>query len=93
MEVETARVIVVSGATGRAIGLASPGALSNVAVGLVTLVLRPFKAGDFIEAGGTASMIKEVGLLGTEFATTDNVLISSIVGGAISNYSHHEPPD
>jgi small conductance mechanosensitive channel len=91
--VETTSVIAVLGAAGLAIGLALQGTLSNVAAGVMILVLRPFKVGDYVEAGGTAGTIKEVGLFGTELATPDNVFISvpnsSIVGGAISNYSHH----
>jgi small conductance mechanosensitive channel len=91
--VETTSVIAVLGAAGLAIGLALQGTLSNVAAGVMILVLRPFKVGDYVEAGGTAGTVKEVGLFGTELATPDNVFISvpnsSIVGGAISNFSRH----
>lgn len=91
--VETTSVIAVLGAAGLAIGLALQGTLSNVAAGVMILALRPFKIGDYVEAGGKAGTIKEVGLFGTEFATPDNVFISvpnsAIVSGAISNYSHH----
>ena len=91
--VETTSVIAVLGAAGLAIGLALQGTLSNVAAGVMILVLRPFKVGDYVEAGGQAGTIKEVGLFGTELATPDNVFISvpngAIIGGAISNFSHH----
>jgi small conductance mechanosensitive channel len=91
--VETTSVIAVLGAAGLAIGLALQGTLSNVAAGMMILALRPFKIGDYIEAGGKAGTVKEVGLFGTELATPDNVFInvpnSAIVGGAISNYSRH----
>lgn len=92
--VETTSVIAVLGAAGLAIGLALQGTLSNVAAGVMILMLRPFKIGDYIEAGGMAGTVKEVGLFGTELATPDNVFISvpnsSILSGAISNYSHHD---
>ena len=91
--VETTSVIAVLGAAGLAIGLALQGTLSNVAAGVMILVLRPFKIGDYIEAGGKAGTVKEVGLFGSELATPDNVFISvpnsAIIGGAIANFSHH----
>jgi len=91
--VQTTSVIAVLGAAGLAIGLALQGTLSNVAAGVMILVLRPFKIGDYIEAGGKAGTVKEVGLFGTELATPDNVFISvpnsAIIGGAIANFSHH----
>lgn len=91
--VETTSVIAVLGAAGLAIGLALQGTLSNVAAGVMILVLRPFKVGDYVEAGGRAGTIKEVGLFGTELATPDNVFISvpnsAIIGGAITNFSRH----
>jgi small conductance mechanosensitive channel len=91
--VETTSVIAVLGAAGLAIGLALQGTLSNVAAGVMILVLRPFKVGDFVEAGGEAGTIKEVGLFATELATGDNVFISvpnrAIIGGAITNFSRH----
>jgi small conductance mechanosensitive channel len=91
--VETTSVIAILGAAGLAIGLALQGTLSNVAAGVMILILRPFRVGDYVEAGGTAGTVKEVGLFGTELATPDNVFISvpnsAVVGGAISNYSHH----
>lgn len=92
--IETTSVIAVLGAAGLAIGLALQGTLSNVAAGVMILMLRPFKVGDFVEAGGKAGTIKEVGLFGTELATPDNVFISvpnsAIISGAISNYNRHD---
>jgi small conductance mechanosensitive channel len=91
--VQTASIIAVVGAAGLAIGLALQGALSNVAAGILILILRPFKVGDYVEAGGTAGTVKEIGLFGTELATPDNVFIAvpnaQITGGAVSNYSQH----
>jgi small conductance mechanosensitive channel len=91
--VETTSVIAVLGAAGLAIGLALQGTLSNVAAGVMILVLRPFKVGDYVEAGGRAGTIKDVGLFSTELATPDNIFISvpntAIIGGAITNFSRH----
>jgi small conductance mechanosensitive channel len=91
--VQTTSIIAVLGAAGIAIGLALQGTLSNVAAGVMILVLRPFKVGDFIEAGGKAGTVREVGLFATEFATGDNIYISvpnsQIVAGPITNFSRH----
>ncbi|MEQ8586820.1 MAG: mechanosensitive ion channel [Thalassobaculaceae bacterium] len=91
--VQTASIIAVLGAAGLAIGLALQGTLSNVAAGVMLLFLRPFKVGDFVEAGGASGTVKEVGLFNTELATADNVYIvvpnSSIFSRDISNYSRH----
>lgn len=91
--VETTSIIAVLGAAGLAVGLALQGTLSNVAAGVMILILRPFKTGDYVDAGGVSGTVQEVGLFTTELATPDNVFIavpnSSIVSGAISNYSHH----
>ncbi|MCR9070903.1 MAG: mechanosensitive ion channel [Alphaproteobacteria bacterium] len=91
--VQTASIIAVLGAAGLAVGLALQGTLSNVAAGVMLLFLRPFKVGDFVEAGGASGTVKEVGLFNTELATGDNVYIvvpnSAIFSGDISNYSRH----
>ena len=89
--VQTASLIAVFGAAGLAIGLALQGTLSNVAAGVMLLIFRPFKAGDFVEAGGQAGTIKGINLFVTEFATPDNVQIlvpnAQIWGSAVKNYS------
>ena len=89
--VQTASLLTVIGAAGLAIGLALQGTLSNVAAGVMLLIFRPFKTGDFIEAAGHAGTIKELNLFFTVMATGDNVRIvipnSQIWGGAVSNYS------
>ncbi len=64
--VETTSMIAVLGAAGLAIGLALQGTLSNVASGVMLVVLRPFKAGDFIDAGGLAGTVVEIGLFTSE---------------------------
>ena len=89
--VEATSLVAVFGAAGLAIGLALQGTLSNVAAGVMLLMFRPFKIGDFIDAGGQSGTVKEVGLFTTEMATPDNVKIivpnGAIWGQAIKNFS------
>ena len=89
--VQTASLIAVLGAAGLAIGLAMQGTLSNVAAGVMLLIFRPFNVGHYIEAGGQAGTVQELGLFITELDTPDNVRISvpnaDIWGAAIKNYS------
>jgi small conductance mechanosensitive channel len=91
--VQTASLLAVFGAAGLAVGLALQGTLSNVAAGVMLLVFRPFKVGDYVDVGGTAGSVASIGLFATELNTPDNIYIvvpnSSIYGGTIKNYSHH----
>lgn len=91
--IETTSFVAILGAAGLAVGLALQGALSNVAAGVMLLIFRPFKIGNYVEAAGTAGTIAEVGLFTTELDTPDNVRItmpnSQIWGQSITNYSHH----
>ena len=91
--VQTTSLIAVLGAASLAIGLALQGTLSNVAAGAMLLLFRPFKVGDYIDAGGISGTVKQISLFITEFATPDNVQIlvpnSKIWGAAIMNYSFH----
>lgn len=91
--VETTSFIAVLGAAGLAVGLALQGTLSNVAAGVMLLLFRPFKTGDYIEGGGLAGTVKSISLFVTELATPDNVQIivpnSQLWGSAIKNYSFH----
>ena len=91
--IETTSVIAVIGAASLAIGLALQGTLSNVAAGVMLLVFRPFKVGDYVEAGGTAGTVKDIRLFFSELATPDNVQIlvpnSQVWGTVVKNYSHH----
>ena len=93
--VQTASLIAILGAAGLAIGLALQGTLSNVASGVMLLILRPFSVGDFITAGGSVSgTVKSLGLFGTEMATVDNVYIfvpnSQIWNTDIQNFSRNK---
>lgn len=91
--VPMASFIAVMGAAGLAIGLALQGTLSNVASGVMLLILRPFNVGDYITFGSTGGTVKSLSLFGTELAAADNVYIyapnSSIWGTEIVNYSRN----
>ncbi|MEM6688344.1 MAG: mechanosensitive ion channel domain-containing protein [Planctomycetota bacterium] len=81
-------------AMGFAVGLAFQGTLSNFAAGVLMMVFRPFKVGDFINAGGVAGVVNEIDLFTTKIDTPDNRRIivpnSSISGGTIENVSFHD---
>jgi small conductance mechanosensitive channel len=91
--VETTSLVAVLGAASLAIGLALQGTLSNVAAGVMLLLFRPFKVGDYVEIGGTAGTVKSVTLFLTELATPDNVEImvpnGQVWGAIIKNYNHN----
>jgi small conductance mechanosensitive channel len=82
------------GAMGLAVGLALQGTFSNVGAGVMLLLFRPFKIGDYVDAGGTAGTVQEIGLFSTTMNTPDHVRIvtpnSSIFGQTIRNYSANE---
>ncbi len=88
-----ASLLAVLGAAGLAIGLALQGTLSNVASGVMLLILRPFNVGDYIEFSGFGGTVKHLGLFGTELAMADNVYIfapnSKIWGSEIKNFSRN----
>jgi len=92
--IATTSFTVVLGAAGLAIGLALQGSLSNFAAGFLLIIFRPFKQGDFVEAGGTAGVVEEIQVFTTIMKTPDNkkVIIpnSSIIGGNITNFSAHD---
>jgi small conductance mechanosensitive channel len=71
--VETASFVALFGAVAFAIGFALQGALANFAAGLIILILRPYKVGDFITAGGTAGTVQEIQLFSTSLTTPDNL--------------------
>ncbi|WOF72874.1 mechanosensitive ion channel [Parvibaculaceae bacterium PLY_AMNH_Bact1] len=91
--VETTSLIAVLGAASLAIGLALQGTLSNVAAGVMLLVFRPFRVGQFVELNGMSGTVKDLTLFTTELATGDNVQIilpnSSVWGSPLKNYSAH----
>ena len=91
--VQTASILAVLGTIGLGVGLALQGTLSNIAGGIVLLFLRPFGVGDYVEAGGNAGTVQEIGLFNTELMTVDGIFLtvpnSDIAAGAITNYSRH----
>ncbi|MFI5305782.1 MAG: mechanosensitive ion channel family protein [Polyangiales bacterium] len=91
--IETTSFAAVIGAAGLAIGLAFQGTLSNFAAGVMLLVFRPFKLGDFVTAGGQTGTIAEIGLFVTAFDTVDHRRIfipNSVIGsGVIENVTHN----
>ncbi len=89
--IQTASFVAVIGAAGLAIGLALQGSLSNFAAGVMLLIFRPFKAGDFVEAAGVAGIVEEIGIFNTLMRTGDNKALvipnGQITDGVITNYS------
>ena len=89
--VQTASLIALLGAAGLAVGLALQGTLSNVAAGVMLLIFRPFKVGNYVEAAGHSGSVRELNLFFTLMTTPNNILISvpnsQIWGGSIRNYS------
>jgi len=89
--VQTTSFIAVIGAAGLAVGFALQGSLANFAAGVMLIIFRPFKAGDYVEAGGVAGSVEEIQVFATRFKTPDNRAIvvpnASITAGTITNYS------
>jgi len=92
--IETTSFVAILGAAGFAIGFALQGSLSNFAAGVLILILRPFKIGDFVEAGGVSGSVQDIQLFTTILATPDNVKVmvpnAQIYGGVIRNYNGYE---
>ncbi len=92
--IQTASLLAVLGAAGLAIGLALQGTLSNVASGVMMLILRPFNVGDYIEAGGVKGTVKSLSLFATELATVDNLYVfapnSQIWNSQIVNFNRNK---
>lgn len=89
--IETTSFLAVIGAAGLAIGLALQGSLSNFAGGVLILILKPFKVGDYIEAQGEAGTVNTIQVFHTILKTPDNKTIilpnGSVANGNITNYS------
>lgn len=90
LNVKTASFIAILGAAGLAVGLALQGSLSNFASGVLMIIFKPFKIGDFVEAGGTMGSVAEIGIFTTVLNTPDNKKIivpnASVTGGNITNF-------
>ncbi len=89
--VHTTSLVAILGAAGLAVGLALQGTLSNFAAGVMLLVFRPFKVGDYVEIGGTSGSVVSVAIFSTIMKTPDNVMItvpnSQVWGNEIKNYN------
>lgn len=89
--VKTTSIVAAIGAAGLAIGLAMQGALSNVAAGVMLILFRPFKLGDFIEVDGEMGTVKDINLNNTVIASLSNLKViipnSEVWGNTITNYS------
>lgn len=89
--VQTTSLLAVIGAAGLAIGLALQGTLANVASGVMLLVLRPFRVGQYVAAGGQNGTVREIGLFTTVLVTRDLVFVSvpnsAIFSGVITNFT------
>ena len=92
--VQTTSLIAIMGAAGLAIGLAMQGSLANFAAGVLIVMFRPYRVGDFVEAAGIAGSVLQVGILTTVLKTGDNKQIivpnAQIMGSIITNYSAND---
>ena len=92
--IQTTSFIAIFGAAGLAVGLALQGSLSNFAAGVLIVLFRPYRVGDFVEAAGVSGTVEQVQILTTILKTADNKQIivpnSQIMGSIITNYSANE---
>ena len=92
--IETTSLIAVMGAAGLAVGLALQGSLSNFAAGVLIVIFRPYRVGDFVEAAGISGSVLSVQILTTILKTGDNKQIivpnSQIMSSIITNYSAND---
>lgn len=89
--VQTASVIAVLGAAGLAVGLALQGSLSNLAAGVLLVMFRPFRAGEYVDLGGVAGTVLNVQIFSTTMRTVDGKIVvipnGKIIAGNIINFS------
>jgi len=86
--------VAILGALTLAIGLSLQGALGNIASGVMIMIFRPYKLGDYVEAAGAAGTVKDINLFQTVLATPDNIQVmvpnSQAIDGVILNYSGYD---
>ncbi|TFG77579.1 MAG: mechanosensitive ion channel [Thermodesulfobacteriales bacterium] len=89
--INTTSLIALIGAAGLAVALSLKDSMQNFAAGVMLLVFRPFKEGDFVEAGGTSGSVKQINIFSSTFLTPDNKQVivpnGAIYSGVITNYS------
>ena len=92
--INTSSLVALIGAAGLAVGLALQNSLQNFAAGVMILIFKPFRKGDFIEAAGVSGVVEQIGLLVVELRTGDNkaVLVPNgkVFGDSITNYSTNQ---
>ena len=92
--IQTASFVAILGAAGFAIGFALQGSLANFAAGILILLLRPFKVGDYIMGAGEAGTVKEISLFTTVLATIDNIKVmipnGKLFGDVIRNVTAYD---
>ncbi|WP_434053176.1 MAG: mechanosensitive ion channel [Roseibium sp.] len=92
--IEATSLVAVLGAGTLAIGLALQGTLSDVAAGVMLVIFRPYKIGQFVDIGGTSGTVKDLNIFVTELVTPDNVQIimpnGQAWGAVVTNYSAHD---
>lgn len=89
--IQTASFIAVLGAAGLAVGLALQGSLGNFAAGVLMIIFKPFKVGDYIEGAGTAGIVEKIEIFTTQLKTPDNKTVivpnAKITGDNITNFT------
>ena len=92
--IQTASFVAIVGAAGLAVGLALQGSLANFAAGVLILIFRPFKVGDFVEVAGVSGVVQRIQIFTTELHSPDNKKIivpnGGIISGNITNYSAND---
>lgn len=92
--IETASIITVIGAAGLAVGLALQSTLSNIASGIMILILRPFEIGEFIEAGDAKGSVESIGLFSTQLRDGDGIFVmvpnSGLWSKTIKNFTRNQ---
>lgn len=92
--IETTSLIAVFGAAGLAVGLALQGTLSNFAAGVMLLIFRPIRVGDYVEVAGQGGTVAEISIFSTILNTPDNVRImipnAQVYGDTVKNYSFND---
>ncbi|MEN6307472.1 MAG: mechanosensitive ion channel domain-containing protein, partial [Anaerohalosphaeraceae bacterium] len=92
--VETTSLVAIIGAAGLAVGLALQGSLSNFAAGVLLIIFKPFRVGDFVEVAGAKGTVQEIQIFNTVLHSPDNVRIivpnSQVTGANIINYTAND---
>ncbi|MEM1263151.1 MAG: mechanosensitive ion channel domain-containing protein [Pseudomonadota bacterium] len=92
--VEVTSLVALLGAAGLAVGLALQGSLSNFAAGVLIILFKPYRVGDYIEAAGVAGSVESLQIFTTVLKTPDNKVVivpnSQVTDGVITNYSTND---